>query len=124
MRSRSSAARSPGPSRTGPTAPSWRRWPGCFQPCCAPVGSVTPGTLLALHRQLITRRRTYPNRPSRLRTSPETRNLVLRLARENPAWGYRRVHGELCRLGHHISQAMARRILRAGRRNPAARAYL
>jgi putative transposase len=46
---------------------------------------------------------------------------VLRLARENPAWGYRRVHGELCRLGHHISEATVRRILRARRRSPSPR---
>jgi putative transposase len=44
---------------------------------------------------------------------------VLRLARENPAWGYRRVHGELCRLGYHVSPATVRRILRARRRRPA-----
>ena len=82
---------------------------------------VRPGTLLALHRHLITRKWTYPSRPGRPRTSEEIRALVLRLARENPAWGYRRVHGELRRLGHQISEATVRRILRARRRTPAPR---
>ncbi len=44
---------------------------------------------------------------------------MLRLAGENPAWGYRRVHGELTRLGHQVSQATVRRILRARRYRPA-----
>ena len=80
---------------------------------------VTPGTLLAWHRYLITHKWTYPNQSGRPRTSQDIRGLVLRLAQENPAWGYRRVHGELTQLGHQLSEATVRRILRAHRRRPA-----
>jgi hypothetical protein len=54
-------------------------------------------------------------------TSREIRDLVLRLARQNPAWGYRRVHGELTRFGHYVSAATVRRILRARRHRPTPR---
>jgi putative transposase len=76
---------------------------------------VTPGTLLAWHRRLLQRKWTHPGKPGRPRTGKEIRNLVLRLGRENPAWGYRRVHGELSRLGYHLSAATVWRILRTAR---------
>jgi putative transposase len=81
---------------------------------------VVPGTLLAWHRRLITRKWACP-RPGRPAASQEIRDLVLRLAVENPAWGYRRVHGELTCLGYQVSEATVRRILRARGYRPAPR---
>jgi putative transposase len=61
---------------------------------------VQPATLLRWHRDLVRRRWTYQHQRGRPQVGAELRVLVLRLARENPTWGYRRVHGELCRLGY------------------------
>jgi hypothetical protein len=66
---------------------------------------VQPATLLRWHRDLVRRRWTYPHRGGRPAVPAELRELVLRLARENPTWGYRRIHGELCRLGQSLAPA-------------------
>jgi transposase InsO family protein len=92
-----------------------RRWIGIFP--------VTPATLLAWHRKLAgskydTSKRRKPGRPP---TVPGIARLVVRLARENPQWGHRRIHGELAKLGIAVAPSTVWEILRAAGIDPAPR---
>jgi putative transposase len=83
---------------------------------------VTPATLLRWHRQLVARRWTYPHTgPSRSGLDAQVVELVLRLAGENPRWGYLRIVGEYGKLGVAVSATSVRRILRRHRVGPAPR---
>jgi len=92
-----------------------RRWTDIFP--------VTPATLLAWHRKLAaskpdTRKRRKPGRPP---TAPSIARLVVRLAKENALWGYRRIHGELTKLGVTVAPSTVWEILRAAGIDPAPR---
>jgi putative transposase len=74
---------------------------------------VEPATLLRWHRELVRRRWSFPARPSgRPPMVSQARQLVLRLAAENPSWGYKRIHGELKGLGFTLSPSTVWNILR------------
>jgi len=92
-----------------------RRWAETFP--------VTPATLLAWHRKLAaakydTSKRRKPGRPP---TVPGIARLVIRLAKENPLWGYRRIHGELTKLGLAVGPSTVWEILHAAGIDPAPR---
>jgi putative transposase len=81
--------------------------------------AVTPTTLLRWHRWLVARRWAYAGRVGRPPIGGEIRALVLRLARENPRWGYQRIVGELQGLGVRVSATAVREILKVSGLGPA-----
>ncbi len=74
----------------------------------------SPETLLRWHRELVRGKwAAYLKRPRREKAAPsELHQLILRLARENPRWGFRRIQGELLKLGHRCSHLTVRNVLR------------
>ena len=83
---------------------------------------VTPRTLFRWHRALVRRKWRQPaGRRGRPPLSAELRELVLRLARENPRWGHRRICGELAKLGFGVSPTSIRRLLAQAKLEPAPR---
>jgi putative transposase len=83
---------------------------------------IHPDTVLRWHRELLARRHaamSRPRRPGRPRTLRSIRILVVRLARENDSWGYRRLHGELLTLGVKVAASTVWQILREAGIDPA-----
>jgi len=83
---------------------------------------ITPATILRWHRRLVARHwateRRHPGRPA---IQAGLRALAVRLATENPTWGYRRIHGELVSLGHQIGASTVWKILHAAGIDPSPR---
>jgi len=84
---------------------------------------VRPETLLRWHRELVRRKWTYKRkgRPGRPPIHPEIRDLIVRLGKENPRWGYQRIRGELLKLNLRVSAATIRTVLLGHGLDPAPR---
>src|ERR687896_2508928 len=92
-----------------------RRWTKIFP--------VTPATIMAWHRKLVSRKWDYTarRRSGRPPTAAAIKKLIIRMASENPTWGHRRVQGELVRLGHRIAASTVWQILHDAGIDPAPR---
>jgi hypothetical protein len=118
------AAAPPGPGLGGP---GLDRGPPRRDTESAPPGLrllVTPDTILRWHRDIVRRRwatRSRRGKSGRPATRRNVKALVLQLARENPWWGYRRIHGELAGLGVKIAASTVWEILRNAGIDPAPR---
>jgi putative transposase len=89
----------------------------------AEIFPVTPATLLAWHRRLASRKydTSKQRKPGRPPTVPGVARLVVRLAKENPRWGHRRIHGELAKLGIAVAPSEVWEIMHAAGIDPAPR---
>jgi transposase len=90
---------------------------------CTEIFLVTPTTILRWHRSLVARKWTFTDRrhPGRPSTSASIKTLILRMARENPTWGHRRIQGELAQLGYAIAASTVWEMLHAAGIDPAPR---
>jgi putative transposase len=82
---------------------------------------ISPRTLMRWHARLVRRRWTYSRRTGRPGTASAVRALVLEMARDNPGWGYRRIHGELTGPGYGFAPSTVWRILKDAGIDPAPR---
>jgi transposase InsO family protein len=83
---------------------------------------ISPRTLLRWHADLARRHWAHPRRaPGRPRTAQAVRTLILEMARDNPGWGYRRIHGELAGLGYKLAPSTVWQVLKDAGIDPAPR---